>query len=245
MFFPFLTHQAQAGMPKLHPLAQELSVPPQKTSLPPQPALSKPAIPPPPSLSSASTSVIVPGGGGNAPPPAMPTLHKISATPTPMPPPQTQAAAVPQQQHVQQQQQKAMPTMGGAAAIPTPPLKANPMSVTTMPKLMTSLGQQVKLAPTGMPTLSRAPMPLQPPPGSRSHPQPRPLTGPQQTTSNTSSILSSLGFQLNPMVKIASTVAPPKLSHGTTAAASKSTKHGGSSGKSGKSHGSGAKKKKK
>ena len=223
--FSFPVYQAQAGMPKLHPLAQELSIP-QKSSLPPQPALSKPIVPPP----SLSTSVIP--GGGNAPPPAMPTLHKISATPTPIPPPQ---AAVPQQ-HVQQQ--KTTPTVGGA--IPTPPLKANPTSA--MPKLTTSLGQQVKPTPTGLPILSRAPMALQPPPGSRPHLQPRPLTHPQQTFS------SGSGFQLNPLVKATSTVAPPKMSTNTAAAVSnvgKSARHGGSSGKTGKSHGSGTKKKKK
>lgn len=237
-------------MPKLHPLAQELSSIQQKSSLPPQPALTKPTIPPPPSLSSSAPgSVIAPGGGAKAPPPAMPTLHKISATPTPPVPPPRAQAAVPQQAHVQQQQQKATPTMGGAS-IPAPPLKANPTS--GMPKLMTSLGQQInKPAPTGLPILSRAPMALQPPPGaSRPHPQPRPLTHPQQVTS---SVLSGSGFQLKPLVKATSSaVVPPlKLSTGTKAAtpvssAGKSTKkHGGSSGKTGKSHGSGSKKKKK
>ena len=232
-------------MPKLHPLAQELSSVQQKSSLPPQPALTKPTIPPPPSLSSSAPgSVVAPAGGTKAPPPAMPTLHKISATPTPPVPPPRAQAAVPQQTHVQQQQ-KAMPTMGGAS-IPAPPLKANPTS--GMPKLTTSLGQQInKPAPTGLPILSRAPMALQPPPGtSRSHPQPRPLTHPQQ--------LSGSGFQLKPLVKATSSaVVPPlKLSTGTkpsaapVSSAGKSTKkHGGSSGKTGKSHGSGSKKKKK
>ena len=240
-------------MPKLHPLAQELSSIQQKTSLPPQPALTKPIIPPPPSLSSSAPgSVVAPGGGTKAPPPAMPTLHKISATPTPLIPPPHAQTAVPQQQHVQQQ--KATPIMGGAT-IPAPPLKSNPTSA--MPKLTTSLGQQInKPAPTGLPILSRAPMTLQPPPGaSRPHPQPRPLTHPQQTTSTVS---SSSGFQLKPLAKATSSamVVPPlklsigtkatKLAAGAASSAGKSTKkHGGSSGKTGKSHGSGSKKKKK
>ena len=54
-------------MPKLHPLAQE--PPLQKTSLPPQPVLSKPAI-----HLSTSTSA----------PPAMPTLHKIPTAAAPV-----------------------------------------------------------------------------------------------------------------------------------------------------------------
>ena len=206
-------------MPKLHLLAQESSVQ-QKSSLPPQPALSKPTVLPPPLALSTSA----PGG---APPPTMPTLHKISATPTPMPP------HLPLQQ--QQQQQRATPTVGGA--IPTPPLKANP---NVMPKLTTSLGQRMKPTASGLPVLSRAPMTLQPPPAPMLKPHPRPhlLTHPQLSTSSS----SSSGFQLKPLAKSSAT---SKTLTKTTASGSKHSKQSGSSGKTGKSHGSGTKKKKK
>ena len=217
-------------MPKLHPLAQESSVS-QKSTLPPQPTLIKPSVP--------SHPTSLPGPVPHHP--AMPTLHKIhvSATTSPMPP--TSIAPL--------QLQKVPPTMGGV--IPTPPLKANP---TAMPKLTTSLGQKVKVTPTGLPVLSRAPMTLQSAPAAKPHLQPRPLTHPLlQPGSSISSLSSSSGFQLANL--ISSTVAPPKLSagHATTVTPTvvgkpPKLKHGNSSGKVGKSHhmhGSGSKKKKK
>ena len=140
--------QGQAGMPKLHLLSHETSG--QKSSLPPQPALSKPVAPPPP-LSTSTAGVA---------PPTMPTLHKIT----------TGAATLPHQQKPPQlHQQKTTPTVGGA--IHAPPLRPNPN--VAMPKLMTSLGQAKSglATMTGMPVLSRAPVSLQPPPVSKPHPQ--------------------------------------------------------------------------
>ena len=204
-------------MPKLHPLSHDTPV--QKTtSLPPQPVLSKPFVPAPPLLSTSTPAA--------APPPSMPTLHKIM-TATPI-------ARQHQQPPQLQPQHKATPTVGGA-----PPLKPNPNIV--MPKLTTSLGQ-VKPSATGLPVLSRAPVPvpMQPPPPAKPRPQTDVRnTGGSSSVSGGNSTVKSLSLPRLPELHAET----PQLS---AAVKSKSHKQSsGSASKSGKSHSSSSKKKKK